>query len=139
MYYLYQIVCTHPEENGKRYIGFTANPKSRRYTHFSLPYGKSYLHDAIRRLGAKWFTFSILAEFEDRERALAAEVGLIRRLGVRHPNGYNLIDSLQYVPQGIRVSKSWTLTFLQKRGELEKYLRMRDTAEVYHFKYRRRH
>jgi predicted GIY-YIG superfamily endonuclease len=131
VYYLYQITCIHPDEYGKRYIGYTARPDHRKYTHFKSPFKRSHLHDAIRKYGVEWFEYKVLAAFDNRDRALAAEVGLIKRLGTKYPGGYNLIDVLRVPANSRRMAALLSMLWLKRSGRLGEYLKRRPTAQVY--------
>lgn len=71
--------------NGKRYIGVTTlGAAKRRWQHENdarrKAGGAPKFHNAIRRYGPEAFDWTVLAEFETAEQALAAEADFIARL-----------------------------------------------------------
>lgn len=99
--------------NGKKYIGQTIQKLSvRRCIHERLADEGAgwYFHRAIRRYGASCFVWRKLAMSDDVDELNSLEITMIRLLGTKVPNGYNMTDG----GQGIR-GRSYKRTLAYKR------------------------
>lgn len=88
----FKIYKAYSRTEGKVYIGRTQNLKSRKRVHksYALNYRSDALfHQAIRRLGWKDFTWTVLEEVESREEAIAKENHYIENH--RAEDKYNMV------------------------------------------------
>jgi group I intron endonuclease len=81
--------------NGKQYVGQTSKTlDSRWYDHIKIRLRPScsYLHSAIDKYGADNFTIEMLVAVNTKEESNFYECALIKALGTKAPDGYNLTD-----------------------------------------------
>ncbi len=94
------IYMARNEMNGKCYVGKTEKSLDyRKYSHLwgALHESNSYFCKAIRKYGSSAFVWSILFEVEDKYLN-RWEKYYIKRLGAKVPNGYNLTDGGDGIP-----------------------------------------
>ena len=78
------------EVNGKKYIGVTVNPETRKRSHFKHSIKtRSMLKNAIAKYGEENFTFSILC-IGTKDYCYDMEPRFISAYGTQTPDGYNI-------------------------------------------------
>ncbi len=81
--------------NGMRYVGQTTKSLDARWydhTHIRNRPSCSYLHNAIDKHGFQNFIIECLVEVRTKEEMDFYECALIKALGTKAPDGYNLTD-----------------------------------------------
>ena len=83
------------QQNNKKYIGQTNNPKRRWIEHKSAGntgnyHHLSYLYNAMKKYGVSVFTFEIIEEVSI-DKLGERENFWIEKLNTRVPNGYNIL------------------------------------------------
>jgi len=90
IYYLYEIENII---NGKKYIGYTNNPRLRQKAHFVWKNSGSILVEhAIKKYGLDSLRFKILVKSDNEVYIKDLEIAAISSLNTKAPQGYNLTD-----------------------------------------------
>lgn len=99
MYPVYLITCFHPSygQNVMPYVGVVVTKGKTILDRFrghtkQCKSSTSYLGRAIKKYGKEWFTVEQIDAGNTPEQALELEKWWIKRLGAKHPTGYNLTD-----------------------------------------------
>lgn len=89
--------CVYVAENqvnGKKYVGWAVSLRRRKLSHRLAAVKGSPLvfYHAIRKYGWEAFKWKVLKTASDKDELKLLEKVMIKRLGTRTPNGYNMTD-----------------------------------------------
>ncbi len=96
--------------NGKVYVGYTGQSIKRRMSapfKVARNYPKTPVHYAIRHFGSENVKVELIAEYDDKQSAIAAEMFFISRFScmAANSNGYNLTAGGDSAPEGFGGSR----------------------------------